>query len=852
MKQFYFFLLLTLTVNISQAQIVNIPDANFKTKLLNHNPIIDTNDDGEIQVSEAENFAGTLNLGNDLNTLEEDKILSTSGIEAFVNIIGININNNLLETIHYSTNTLLQTIDVSNNLITSLDVTNNMLLNELLCFNNKLTELNIANNNQLTLLNCSGNHISALNVDGNDLLTSLTISKNSISTIDVTKNIALENLGCTNNLLTSLDVTKNELLEVLSCGGNGGLSTLDIGTLDVSKNLSLTRLACFSNELESLDLTKNVLLESLNFAGKNLQALDLSQNTFLSKLILVRTTLNELDLSQNTGLKIVIINLTPLISIDLSFAPEITFFATSENYHLKTINLKSRALDNNNPNIPNTLTNRISINNCPNLEAICVDDIGFALINYRDRVVPNAVFVEDCNLTSINYNTIEGMVTLDENNNGCEITDPIIANTLVKVTDGTNEFATFTDANGAYVIPVVENTYETKLEGLSVNANITLTPELYTDTFTGFGNTETANFCATFSQNIYDLNIRLIPVVEARPGFDSQYQLVYENSGLTVDSGSVTLTFNDTMQSLVSAIPTEDSSTSSTLTFNYSDLKPFEKRVINVTMNTFTPPTVNGDDVLSFEAVVTPNTSDATPADNVYNLEQIVVNSFDPNDKQVLQGSEIAPDETGEYLDYLVRFQNTGTASAINVAITDQLNSKLDWNTIKMISSSHNYTTRITNGDFVEFIFDEINLPAEQDDESGSHGFVAFKIKPKTNVALGDIITGTANIYFDFNTPIITNIVSTEIVDDALSLDKMVKLESLIKIYPNPTATTFSINTSNGTSINKVVLYSVTGKQLFETAKALDSYDLRNYEAGVYFVKVETNKGILHKRIIKR
>lgn len=39
----------------SISQIANIPDVNFKNALLEHNPIIDTNNDGEIQLEKAQN-----------------------------------------------------------------------------------------------------------------------------------------------------------------------------------------------------------------------------------------------------------------------------------------------------------------------------------------------------------------------------------------------------------------------------------------------------------------------------------------------------------------------------------------------------------------------------------------------------------------------------------------------------------------------------------------------------------------------------------------------------------------------------------------------------------------------------
>ena len=52
MKTIIILIILTLYFNISNGQIVNIPDANFKNALIDEG--VDTNNDGEIQVSEAE------------------------------------------------------------------------------------------------------------------------------------------------------------------------------------------------------------------------------------------------------------------------------------------------------------------------------------------------------------------------------------------------------------------------------------------------------------------------------------------------------------------------------------------------------------------------------------------------------------------------------------------------------------------------------------------------------------------------------------------------------------------------------------------------------------------------------
>lgn len=79
MKTFYLSILLLCFFKISSSQNVNIPDINFKNALVNHDPIIDTNGDGEIQVSEAE-LATIINVSS-------TSISSIQGLEAFVNLI---------------------------------------------------------------------------------------------------------------------------------------------------------------------------------------------------------------------------------------------------------------------------------------------------------------------------------------------------------------------------------------------------------------------------------------------------------------------------------------------------------------------------------------------------------------------------------------------------------------------------------------------------------------------------------------------------------------------------------------------------------------------------------------------
>ncbi|MDC1162113.1 T9SS type A sorting domain-containing protein, partial [Tenacibaculum sp.] len=259
--------------------------------------------------------------------------------------------------------------------------------------------------------------------------------------------------------------------------------------------------------------------------------------------------------------------------------------------------------------------------------------------------------------------------------------------------------------------------------------------------------------------------------IEARPGFDSGYQLVYKNRGTTVLDGSISFQFDNKLQSFISSTSSYASKNTNTVFYNFINLKPYETRKIDIVMNTLAPPTVNDGDLASFQANITIGETDVTPSDNMFLLNQVVVNSFDPNDKAVIEGISININEVNKYLHYIVRFQNTGSASAINVRIKDILSNYLDWETLTPVSASHEYFAKVTNGNIVEFIFNEINLPAQKDDDIGSNGFISFKIKPKKNIEIGDVISGKANIYFDFNLPITTNVVNTEIIDVSISDD---------------------------------------------------------------------------------
>jgi len=98
-----------------------------------------------------------------------------------------------------------------------------------------------------------------------------------------------------------------------------------------------------------------------------------------------------------------------------------------------------------------------------------------------------------------------------------------------------------------------------------------------------------------------------------------------------------------------------------------------------------------------------------------------------------------------------------GTDLAFNIVVRDTLSSKADWNTFEMMSASHGYTLSIEDGDKLTWTFNNIDLPYSSLNEPASHGYITYRIRPKSTVAVGDTIHNTASIYFDYNLPVLTN-----------------------------------------------------------------------------------------------
>ena len=742
--------------NISNAQIVVIPDANFKTKLVLSNAFqnaiaknlqgnffsVDADGNGEIEMSEALNV-GYLNLDN-------ATISSLVGIEAFTN---------------------LKELHCDNNQISTLDVTQLTSLKRLECFYNQMTSINVSGMINLEVLACAANQITSLDV----------------STLS-----GLIGLSCGQNLLTNLDASGLTNLGFLSCSENL------ITNINLAGLTNLITLNCDFNQLTSLDLTDSNLIESLTCNNNLLTQLDASNLRWAS-----------INCNNNLIVNLFIKNGGSEPSLDFS--------------------------------------------NNPTLRYICADEFQMQSIQNYINIYGYGSSCTVNTYCSFNpggtFNTINGYTKWDTNYNGCDIDDINFTNLKFNITNGSNSSTFIADQTGSFSIPVQNGSHT--ITPIVENPNYyTISPSSAFVNFPSESSPFNKTFCVTDNGIHYDLEITIIPLEFARPGFFTTYSIIYKNKATVTQSGTINLTFNDAVLDLFSTNPLANSQQVNSLSWNFENLQPNDFRKIHLKFYANSPediPPLNAGNVLTFNANIATVVVDEVPSNNTFVLKQTVVNSFDPNDKTCLEGNAISTAKVGDYVHYRIRFENTGTFAAQNIVVKDIIDTnKFEISSLLPVDGSHNFTTRITNTDRVEFIFQDINLPFEND---LNDGYVVFKIKTKSTLVQGNTFTNTANIYFDYNFPIVTNTTST-IVSNILGIQDLEFL-NYFSFYPNPAKNVLNIKfKQSDIIISSLSIYNLLGQLVQTIVNPEKSINISELKSSNYIIKTVSNKGTFNSTLI--
>jgi len=447
------------------------------------------------------------------------------------------------------------------------------------------------------------------------------------------------------------------------------------------------------------------------------------------------------------------------------------------------------------------------------------------------------------------YNLIDGKMYADVNNNTIQDVGELgVSNKMV--TEQNTGRLSFSQQNGKYSLSVLDT------GGFSVSASTinyyNSVPLVHTAYFNNINQTDSLNdFALQPNGVINDVCINLTPVSLFRSGFDATYYISYINNGTTTLTPTV-IFFPDANVSFTSANVTPTSVTTDSVVWNIGALAPFQSGSIVVTVNVHTGLPIGS--LINSSVRIEPVAGDANPGCNYSSWEVFTIGSFDPNDILVSRDTLFTTEiPNPPYLDYIIRFQNTGNDTAFNVKVLNPLDTnKLQLNTLEYVASSHpvnmNFIYHERN---MEFKFDNILLPDSNVNEPLSHGFIHYRIKPKTSLVLNDSIQNNAAIYFDFNDPVITNTATTHVVLPTGIASY--QSEEKILLYPNPAQSELNIQLTTG--VEKIQVIDVLGKIVFEKKTNSQQYlkiNISQFQNGVYFVKAYSTQGVVVKKFVKR
>ena len=776
----------------------------------------------------------------------------------------------------------LTTFTCSNNNLQGLPALSDSLIS-MNCNNNQIQILPTLPN-KLTHLECASNQLLVLPALPSNLI-HLTCSSNSLSVLPALPNV-LQFLDCSFNILTTLPALPNSIT-IINCSYNNisNLPTLPnslinlicsynigLGTLPVLPN-SLAYLYCDNDGLQNLPALPNSLIE-LNCSSNPIGALPalpgalailFCHNDQLPSLPTLPNSLGILNCASNNLVSM------PTLPINLNNLE-------CQNNILGTLpalpNTIGRLIFYNNQltNLP-TLPNSLSILDCSSNSIHCFEPFnnipGYlnisnnpftCLPNYIPKMDSITLLYPLCMAGNpFNCPSSYGIVgfTYKDVNTTClkDSGDVGLKNIPVKIfnTSGNLLGSTYTALNGVYQFLDSAGTYDVVVDTVGKSYLTTcLNPGLDSTVTVAVLDTN-INFAIGCKPG-FDLGVQAISTcgivfpgqihsVRINAGDMSKWYNLNCASGL---AGSLSVFITGPVQYIGAAagalVPIANGNI---LTYNIADFGAINNtsdfRILLQPYNT-----AQAGDVICITTKIGPANGDNNQSNNNYTMCYNVVNSYDPNIKEVFPS--LVDPGFNDWLTYTIHFQNTGNAPAFNIKLADTLDTELDLTTFQVTDYSHANATSLI-GRNLSVYFANIQLPDSSTDSEGSIGYIQYRIKPKTTWARPYTIRNTAYIYFDFNAPIVTNTANASIKDISTGLSHL--KENTASIFPNPSTGVFSIEITTKEK-HTIQIYDIAGNevhaQTIENGKA--TIDANHLSAGIYNISIKGNNTLSNKKLV--
>jgi hypothetical protein len=471
----------------------------------------------------------------------------------------------------------------------------------------------------------------------------------------------------------------------------------------------------------------------------------------------------------------------------------------------------------------------------------------------RGTAIPNSNQTTSCycTISGYAYNDLNGNCTQDSGEDG-------IANVMI----GCSSYGyKYTDADGYYEFRVQSGTYQVSENpqglvnlGACQNNNQTVTASA------AQGCVLTVNFGNTLDE-VHDVKILTVGWNRPVPGNVYQQRTIVSNEGTYSESGIQLGFAHDGQLGYSSSAPLAYAQEDA---LNFPDwygittgfpVLNYGSSILNY--NEFNTPTniplgtqIVLKDTVSYIAPMANWLNENSPWNNVEYYTTEVVGSFDPNFKEVRpsgKGPFGLISRNDSLLTYLIHFQNTGTAPAQLVVLSDTLDQNLNFRTLRPGWSSHDYVASLSEDGVLSFRFDHINLPDSASNPMGSMGVVEYTIRLKPNLEYGTRIRNTAAIYFDYNAPVITN-TTINTLDEKTGILEVNRANSQLTCYPNPASEQVNISFSGISSKESatVKIMDMSGKLVYTKSINVTTgnnnlqLELASLNNGIYFIQLET------------
>jgi hypothetical protein len=458
-----------------------------------------------------------------------------------------------------------------------------------------------------------------------------------------------------------------------------------------------------------------------------------------------------------------------------------------------------------------------------------------------------AIYSREVNgIVSFSLNSsIHGQLFFDGNNNGIQDTNEFLVHSgTIDITNDSNLTWQESAINGTYNAAVGAGTFTLHPQSI---------PEL--ECFPIYDTVQVANSYLEYIERDFackvitpfsDLRVLLIPDILVA-GFPFQLRVIVKNAGSIAEGCILSIPIPETLQLINSTV--QYSIDSDVFQCNLGVLQAFESREITLNFTSSAPPDLMPSEIVELNAFCNMPISDVHPENNTFQCLLNVLAAYDPNDIQHIRGNLISENSVvaSEPFVYLIRFQNEGNYETSFIHVRDTLGTDFIQTSVNTLASSHYPVNLSVNQEgVIDWFFPSIQLLPSSENEEQSKGWILFEVVPVNTLTNGMYVANNANIYFDFNSAIITN-TDTTFIGSLGGLASIVIPK--ITLSPNPADEIVEIKwgqTLKGPG--EITIWGIEGKILntFQVKEGLHSRRIPTDQltSGLYFVSFKCEGAI--------